>query len=81
MESFSISQARGVLGELLNRVRIGRERIVLSSHGKSVGAIVSMQELRLLQMLESQLDGQQYEKAISEPEKVLTLDDLLGSDE
>ncbi|MBI9017728.1 MAG: type II toxin-antitoxin system prevent-host-death family antitoxin [Phycisphaerae bacterium] len=78
MENFSISHARSMLGELLNRVRIGGQRIVLSSHGKDVGAIISMEELKILQLLEDQMDIAAHKKAMNEPEGFISAEDFFN---
>lgn len=48
-EAFTLTNARSRFGELVNRTRFGRERIVLTEHGKPVAAIISVEELTELQ--------------------------------
>jgi prevent-host-death family protein len=43
-----VTQARAELSELVNRVVYGRERIVLTRHGRAVAAIVSAEDLHVL---------------------------------
>lgn len=40
-----VSEARGQLSELVNRVRFGGESIVLTRHGKGVAALVPIEHL------------------------------------
>ncbi|WZH37339.1 MAG: type II toxin-antitoxin system Phd/YefM family antitoxin [Microbacterium enclense] len=40
-----VSEARGQLSELVNRVRFGGESIVLTRHGKGVAALVPIEQL------------------------------------
>lgn len=40
--------AKRVFGELLSRVGFGRERIVITRHGKRIAALVSVSDLDLL---------------------------------
>ncbi|MDF2992230.1 MAG: prevent-host-death family protein [Microbacterium sp.] len=40
-----VSEARGQLSELVNRVRFGGESIVLTRHGKGVAALVPIDQL------------------------------------
>jgi prevent-host-death family protein len=47
----SVTQARAELAELVNRVAYGRERVVLTRRGKAVAAIVSAEDLELLDRL------------------------------
>lgn len=42
-----VSEARGQLSELVNRVRFGGESIVLTRHGKGVAALVPIEHLSL----------------------------------
>lgn len=44
-EEVAVSEARGQLSELVNRVRFGGERIVLTRHGKGVAALVPLELL------------------------------------
>jgi prevent-host-death family protein len=48
-EVFPLTSARARLGELVKRARYGRERLVITEHGRPVAAIVSVDELAELQ--------------------------------
>ncbi|MGI5169545.1 type II toxin-antitoxin system Phd/YefM family antitoxin [Spirillospora sp. CA-253888] len=48
-----MTEARKVLADLINRVVYGGEEVVLTRHGKTVGALVSPEDLELLRMLRS----------------------------
>jgi prevent-host-death family protein len=48
-DTYTLTNARSRLGELVNRARFGREQIVLTEHGKPVAAIISVEELAELQ--------------------------------
>jgi antitoxin Phd len=52
----SVKAIRDNLADALNRVAYGGERIVLLRRGKGVAALVSMEELKLLEDLEDQRD-------------------------
>ena len=56
MTSISVSALRGKLSEVLGRVRFAHERVLVSSHGKNVGAIVSIEDLNLLREIEDRGD-------------------------
>ena len=56
MTSMPVTAARDELAELVNRVAYGRERICLTRHGKDVVCVVSMDEARLLDLIEDRLD-------------------------
>ena len=56
MTSMPISAARDDLSEVVNRVAYSRERICLTRHGKDVACVVSVEEARLLDLIEDRLD-------------------------
>jgi prevent-host-death family protein len=53
-EEVPVTEARKDLAELVNRVAYGGERIPLSRHGKVVAAIVSAEDLELLERVAAQ---------------------------
>jgi prevent-host-death family protein len=48
-ETYSLTNARTRLGELINRVRFGHERIAVTEHGTPVAVIISVEDLADLQ--------------------------------
>ncbi|EPH46408.1 type II toxin-antitoxin system Phd/YefM family antitoxin [Streptomyces aurantiacus] len=48
-----VTQARAELAELINRVVYGNERVVVTRHGKPLVALVSADDLRLLEEIEA----------------------------
>ena len=53
-KSVSVAEAKNNFSDLLNRVIYRRERIIVSKHGKPVGALISTQDLERLEELEKQ---------------------------
>lgn len=49
---FAASEARANFMEVVGRVRYGRERLVITNKGKAAAAIVTMEDLKLLQLLD-----------------------------
>lgn len=47
------AEARRNLAELLNRVAYGRERVVVTRHGKEIAALVPVEDLDLLERIRS----------------------------
>ena len=47
----SVADARSDLAELLNRVAYGRERLVITRHGRELAAIVPVEDLKLITRL------------------------------
>lgn len=53
-KSVSVAEAKNNFSDLLNRVIYRRERIIVSKHGKPVGALISTHDLEQLEELEKQ---------------------------
>ena len=56
MTSMPVTAARDDLAEIVNRVAYGKERVCLTRHGKDVACLVSMEEAKLLALIEDRLD-------------------------
>jgi len=61
-----VTEVRDNLAEIINRVAYGGERVVLRRRRKGVVAVVSMEDLRLLESLEDQADVKAALKARKE---------------
>jgi prevent-host-death family protein len=69
METISISDAREHLADLGNRVSLRGERLVVERRGKDLFALVSVEDLELLERLEDKLDLDAIRAAKDEPAK------------
>lgn len=58
MSRIPATTVRDSFSETLNRVAYKGERIVLERHGKAVAALVSVEDLALLESLEDRLDAE-----------------------
>ncbi|MBC8323352.1 MAG: type II toxin-antitoxin system Phd/YefM family antitoxin [Candidatus Marinimicrobia bacterium] len=56
MTKISTLEARKKLADVINSAQYGKDRIVLTRHGKDVAGIISMDDLNLLEELEDRLD-------------------------
>lgn len=70
MTKIGVSDARDHLSEVVDRVRYTHERVVLTKRGREVGAIVSIEDLKLLEMLEDHVDIDLARKALAEAGEV-----------
>ena len=68
MENISAADARKQLAELLNRAAYGKERFVLTRHGKEMGALVPLEDLDLLERLKKFASRKEVEAAFREIE-------------
>jgi prevent-host-death family protein len=62
-----ISEARGEFSDLVNRAAYGHERVLLTRHGKAIAALVSTQDLELLEALEDRADLETVRAALADP--------------
>jgi prevent-host-death family protein len=66
MTRMGVSDARDHLSEVVDRARYTQDRVVLTKRGREVGAIISIDDLKLLEMLEDQLDIKEARQALEE---------------
>jgi len=60
------SNAREHFSEIINRTSYGKERIILSRRGKDLAAVVPMEDLKLIEMIEDKLNLQDAIEAFKE---------------
>jgi prevent-host-death family protein len=70
MTHLAASSLRQKLADALNRVAYKGERIVLERRGKDVAALVSLQDLAVLEALEDRIDLEAAREALKEPGSV-----------
>lgn len=63
-----ISEAREAFSTTINRVTFGRERVVLTRHGKRVAAVVPIEDLELIEALEDARDLDDVRAALADPD-------------
>ena len=68
----STTDAREDLSSVVNQVAFGKTRAILQRHGKDLVAVIPVEDLRLLERLEEELqeslDLEEARKALSNPE-------------
>ena len=67
MTTVTTAEARKKLAEIVNKVAYGKEPIVLTRRGEEIAALISMEELELLQLIEDHIDIEDAKKALAEP--------------
>lgn len=60
------SKARAQFADILNEVAFKGERVLLHRHGKNVAAVISADDLALLEALEDRSDVAAIKKALKE---------------
>ena len=67
LNKISAADARKKFANIINRVAYGKESFVLTRRGEPLAAIVSIDDLKLLQEIEEQMDIDDAWKARNEP--------------
>lgn len=67
MTKIPASEARRRFAAILNEVEFKGKRVVLDRHGKAVAAVISVEDLELLERLEDRMDLDEARAALREP--------------
>jgi antitoxin Phd len=62
----STADARKNFADIVNKVAYGKEPIILTRRGQDVAALVSIEELELLQQIEDHIDIEDAKQALAE---------------
>lgn len=76
LNEISTADARKKFATIINRVAFGKESFVLTRRGEPLAAIVSVDDLKLLQALEEQMDIDDAWKGRNEPGENVSWDQL-----
>ena len=75
-KSITISELRDSLSETFGAARHGGERILVTSHGKLMGAVIGPEDLELLERLEDRADLERVREALAESDGRISFEDL-----
>jgi prevent-host-death family protein len=64
--AMEITEVRHNLAEVINQVAYGKERVVITRHGKKLVALVPVEDLELLEELEDQVDVEKSRAPLAE---------------
>ncbi len=65
----STADARKKFADIVNKVAYGKESIVLTRRGQEIAALISIEELELLQQIEDYIDIEDAKKALADSGK------------
>ena len=74
MTTVTTAEARKKLAEIVNKVAYGKEPVVLTRRGEKIAALISMEELELLQLIEDRMDIEDAKNALAEPGENISAD-------
>lgn len=66
MAKITAGEARDKFSDMVNRAAYGKERIILTRRGKDLVAMVPLEDLTLIEMLEDHIDIDEAQKAWDE---------------
>ncbi len=70
--TISTVDARKNFADIVNKVAYGNEPIILTRRGQKIAALVSMDELELLQQIEDHIDIEDAKKSLAESGENIT---------
>ena len=66
-DTITTADARKNFADIVNKVAYGKEPVVLTRRGQKIAALISIDELQLLQKIEDHIDIEDAMKALEEP--------------
>ena len=69
MASQASAKARQNFSEIINQVAYAKERVVIERRGKELAAVIPIEDLKLLQEIEDNVDLEDAKKALQEAKK------------
>lgn len=83
MVETTTTEFRKNLGDHLNRTEFGVERVIITRSGRRSAALISIEDLELLQAIEDRIDITAAREAIAEAETEgwLTWEEVVGGSE
>ena len=75
-KTVTTADARKHFADLVNSVAYGKEPVILTRRGREIAALVSIEELQLLQKIEDRLDIEDARKSLEEPGENISADEF-----
>ena len=74
--TITTADARKNFADIVNSVAYGKEPVILTRRGQEIAALVSIEELQLLQKIEDHIDIEDAKKALDEPGENISADEF-----
>jgi prevent-host-death family protein len=78
MSIISASEARANFPDIINRAEYRGERILIQRHGKAAVAVISIEDLKLLEAIEDAIDSANLRRAIEENTGFTTIEEIIA---
>ena len=75
-KTITTADARKNFADIVNTVAYSKEPVVLTRRGQKIAALISIEELQLLQKIEDHIDIEDARKALEEPGKNISADEF-----
>jgi antitoxin Phd len=75
-KTITTAEARKNFADIVNTVAYGKEPVVLTRRGQEIAALISIEELQLLQKIEDHIDIEDAKKALEEPGDNISADEF-----
>ena len=75
-KTITTADARKNFADIVNTVAYGKEPVVLTRRGQEIAALVSIEELQLLQKIEDHIDIEDAKIALDEPGENISADEF-----
>jgi antitoxin Phd len=75
-KTITTAEARKNFADIVNTVAYGKEPVVLTRRGQEIAALISIEELQLLQKIEDYIDIEDAKKALEEPGNNISAEDF-----
>lgn len=73
-KTITTADARKNFADIVNTVAYGKEPVVLTRRGQEIAALISIEELQLLQKIEDHIDIEEAKKALEDPGENISAD-------
>jgi len=75
-KTITTADARKNFADIVNTVAYGKEPVVLTRRGQEIAALISIEELHLLQKIEDHIDIEDAKKALEGPGDNISADEF-----
>lgn len=79
MTIISATDARANFQDVVRRAEYGGERVLIQRHGKTVAAVISIDDLKRLEAMEDAIDSEILRRAVEENDGFTTLESIIAS--